>query len=318
VGELRISELVEQGNRNSSRLLRKSSRLRYRRFVAVSTNAPEPSIERALRRFGALVPLITVLTTALLFAVIWACERYFVAGNSWILIPSGLLTHALMVVAVHDGAHRAITRTSFDRWYCNIVAGLLLMPLYGEAFRRYHLLHHAQVNGEHDPLYLPAKAKLFEKNRIVYMVLDVLPFVLAVVCKQTQTAPDVKAPPMGFRHIAGAFMASALVLYFVRPSLVFVGVNIISLYMWASIRDWCEHFGTEEGRVANAYFFPLGMGIGNHEAHHQWPHYSWITMEIGVWRRKIDTHPLRAAIQMATNPRFRHYTFQGDLENEDD
>jgi fatty acid desaturase len=279
--------------------------------------APEPSIERALRRSKWLVPTITLVTTGLYLGLIWACERFFIAGNAWIVVLSGLLTHALMVVAVHDGAHRAITKTSFDRFYCSLVAGLLLMPFYGEAFRRYHLLHHAQVNGEHDPLYLPSKAKLFEKNRIVYMVLDVIPFLLGIVCNQTKTAPEVKALPMGKRHVALGFVVSALVLYFLRPSLAFVGLNIISLYMWASIRDWCEHFGTDENRVANAYFFPLGMGIGNHEAHHQWPHYSWITMELGLLKRKIDTNPVRAAIQMATNPRFRHYTATGDVENEE-
>lgn len=261
--------------------------------------------------------MITFLTTGVYFALIGACERFFEAGNGWIVVVSGLLTHALMVVAVHDGAHRAITKSSFDRVYCSVVAGLLLMPFYGEAFRRYHLLHHAQVNGEHDPLYLPSKAKLFEKNRIVYMVLDVIPFLLGIICNQTKTAPEVKAPPMGMRYVAMGFVMSALVLYFLRPSLAFVGLNIISLYMWASIRDWCEHFGTDENRVANAYFFPLGMGIGNHEAHHQWPHYSWITMELGLWKRKIDTNPVRAAIQMATNPRFRHYTETGDVENEE-
>lgn len=282
-----------------------------------STVAPEPSIERALRRWKWVVPLITFVTTGIYFALIWACERFFVAGNSWIVVVSGLLTHALMVVAVHDGAHRAMTKTSFDRLYCSLVAGLLLMPFYGEAFRRYHLLHHAQVNGEHDPLYLPAKARLFKKNRIVYMVLDVIPFLLGIVCKQTQTAPDVKAPPMGMRFVALGFVLSGFVLYFLRPSLVFVGLNIVSLYMWASIRDWCEHFGLDEHRVANAYFFPLGMGIGNHEAHHEWPHYSWLTMELGLWRRKIDTNPVRAAIQMATNPNFRHYTVKGDVDSEE-
>lgn len=278
---------------------------------------PEPPIECTLRKTVWLVPFITVGTTAIFFGLIWACDRYFSAGHTWILLVSGLLTHAVMVVGVHDGAHRAITKTSFDRFFCSVVAGLLILPLYGEAFRRYHLLHHAQVNGEHDPLYLPSKAKLFEKNRIVYMILDVVPLLLAFVCKQTKTAPDIKAPPIGWRFIAVGFVCSGIVLYFVKPSLVFVALNVVSLYMWASIRDWCEHFGTDEHRVANAYFFPLGMGIGNHEAHHRWPHYSWIAMELGLWKRKMDTNPIHAAIQMATNPRFRHYIATGKIENEE-
>jgi fatty acid desaturase len=281
------------------------------------TSAPEPAIERALRKVVWLVPALTVATTILFFALIFVCERLFSAGHTWILLVSGLLTHAVMVVGVHDGAHRAITKTSFDRLFCSVVAGLLILPLYGEAFRRYHLLHHAHVNGPHDPLYLPAKAQLFEKNRILYMVLDVVPMLLALVCKQTQTAPEIKAPPIGLRFIAVGFCCSAFVLYFARPSFVFMALNIVSLYTWASIRDWCEHFGTDEGRVANAYWFPLGMGIGNHEAHHEWPHYSWIAMELGLWKRKKDTNPIHAAVQMATNPRFRHYVEAGKVGNED-
>jgi len=285
--------------------------------MPISKLAPEPPIERSLRQTVWIVPFITVGTTAILFAFLFACERYFSAGHSWILLVSGLLTHAVMVVGVHDGAHRAITKTSFDRFFCSVVAGLLILPLYGEAFRRYHLLHHAHVNGEHDPLYLPSKAKLFEKNRIVYMVLDIVPLLLAFVCKQTKTAPEIKAPPIGLRFIVVGLVCSGLVLYFVKPSIVFVVLNVVSLYTWASIRDWCEHFGTDEGRVANAYFFPLGMGIGNHEAHHRWPHYSWIAMELGLWKRRMDTNPIHAAIQMATNPRFRHYVATGKVENED-
>lgn len=285
--------------------------------MPLQLQAHEPAIERTLRKTVWIVPFITVGTTAILFALLVACERYFSAGHTWILLVSGLLTHAVMVVGVHDGAHRAITKTSFDRLFCSVVAGLLILPLYGEAFRRYHLLHHAQVNGEHDPLYLPSKARLFEKNRIVYMILDVVPLLLAFVCKQTRTAPDIKAPRMGLWFIAAGLVCSGLVLYFVKPSVVFIALNVVSLYTWASIRDWCEHFGTDERRVANAYFFPLGMGIGNHEAHHQWPHYSWIAMEVGLWKRKMDTNPIHAAIQMATNPRFRHYVATGKVENED-
>jgi fatty acid desaturase len=285
--------------------------------MSTPTHAPEPPIERALRKIVWLVPVVTIGTTAILFALLFACERYFSAGHTWILLVSGLLTHAVMVVGVHDGAHRAITKTSFDRFFCSIVAGFLILPLYGEAFRRYHLLHHAHVNGPHDPLYLPSKATLFEKNRIVYMVLDVVPLLLAFVCKQTRTAPEIKAPAIGIRYIAVGLACSGLALYFARPSFAFVALNIVSLYMWASIRDWCEHFGTDDRRVANAYFFPMGMGIGNHEAHHQWPHYSWITMEVGVWKRKMDTNPIHAAVQMATNPRFRHYVAKGKVENED-
>ena len=102
-------------------------------------------------------------------------------------------------------------------------------------------------------------------------------------------------------------LASGAVLWLVSPPIGFVAATIVSLYVWSSFRDWCEHFGTEEGREANAYWFPLGMGIGNHEAHHIWPRYSWLTMSIGLWRRRKDTDPVRAAIHMATNPAVRHY-----------
>jgi hypothetical protein len=60
-----------------------------------TTSAPEPAIERALRKLVWLVPALTVAMTILLFALIFACERLFSAGHTWILLVSGLLTHAV-------------------------------------------------------------------------------------------------------------------------------------------------------------------------------------------------------------------------------
>jgi fatty acid desaturase len=284
--------------------------------MSLAAEAPEPAIERALRRRRWVVPAVTLGTTAALMAAIWACMLAWRAGHGWIAIASGLFAHAVMVVAVHDGAHGAVTRTAFDRLLCSIVSGLLLLPFYGEAFRRYHLLHHTHANGPHDPLYLPSKARLFARNRLLYMALDVVPMLLSFVCRQTQTSPDIKVPAIRLRFVAVGLVVAGCVVLAARPPLGFVVATIVSLYTWASIRDWCEHWGTEDGRVANAYWFPLGMGIGNHDAHHRWPHHSWITMSLGLWQRKKDTHPLRAALEMATNPAFRHYVATASTEEE--
>lgn len=277
----------------------------------------EPLIERSLRRLSWLIPTITLGTTALLFGALWGSLWLYSQGyRSTGVVLSGLFGHSIMIVAVHDGAHRAITRSRFDRWFCSIVSGLMILPFYGEIFRRYHLLHHQYVNGPHDPLYLPAKAMFFHRNRILYMVLDVLPMVLSIVCKQVETSEEIRALPIGRRFVAAGLVSSGLMILLVRPPFLFVVGFIVSMYVWSTIRDWCEHFGTEDGRVANAYWFPLGMGIGNHEAHHRYPSASWLTMALGLRRRALDTNPFQSAWQMATNPKFHHYTKTDEREPE--
>jgi hypothetical protein len=273
--------------------------------------APEPRIERALRRWRWVVPAATLATTAALLAGLWGCTLAWRAGHRWIALVSGLLAHGVMVVAVHDGAHRAITRTRADRYLCSVAAGLLIMPFYGEAFHRYHLMHHRYVNGPHDPLYLPAKARLFARGRLAYMLLDCVPMLLSLVCRQTEVAAGVHAAPIGWRYVATGLAASALVIALAWPPWTFVAATVVSLYVLSSIRDWCEHWGAGDDRVANAYWFPFGFGIGNHDAHHRWPRYSWLTMMVGLWLRPKHTHPLRAAVEMATSARFRHYTQLG-------
>lgn len=132
----------------------------------------ESEIESDLRRRAWLIPALTAVAAAALYAGLGLCLQIYRQDHTSIVVLSGLVAHALMVVLVHDGAHRAITRTGADRYVCNIGAGLLLLPFYGEAFRRYHLIHHRHTNSELDPLFSPGKARLFRDHRLVYMATD--------------------------------------------------------------------------------------------------------------------------------------------------
>src|SRR5262249_29484491 len=138
--------------------------------------------------------------------------------------------HAWMILLVHDGAHRAITRTAADRWICSIGAGLLIMPLYGEAFRKYHLLHHKHTNERLDPLFSPAKRRLYERSRLLYMVLDVVPMLLTFVCKAEPAPPGWL--PMEKKYMAAGVAASAVTIALARPALGFVVWTIVTLYAW--------------------------------------------------------------------------------------
>ncbi|MFO0762582.1 MAG: fatty acid desaturase [Byssovorax sp.] len=262
----------------------------------------EPAIEQRLRRRPWLVPFLTAVTGLALYAALAACLFLYRAGHPSIIVLSGLLAHAIMVVWVHDGAHRSITRGPADRWIVSIAAGLLLMPLYGEAFRKYHLLHHKHTNTRHDPLFSPGKVRLFQRHRLVYMALDVIPMLLTFACPAE--LPEI--PPgetdhwrIERRYLCAGLIASGLVIALALPDLGFCAGTIVSLYAWATVRDWCEHFGPDPRGFANAYRFPLGMGIGNHGAHHDHPSLSWIAMALGLRERPKVTGPLRAAWRMA-------------------
>jgi len=176
----------------------------------------EERAEALLRLSPLAAPAITLLVAGTLYAGIGVCLRLFQSGYQSVAILSGLLLHAYVIVVVHDGAHRAITRTRADSLLMNVGAGLVLLPFYAEPFRRYHLIHHGHTNEPVDPLWPPLKS------------------------------------------------------------------------------------------------FPLGMGIGNHEAHHQHPGFSWVSMAFGLARRPKDTDPLRTVWWMLRCPDYRHYSASCD------
>jgi fatty acid desaturase len=268
----------------------------------------EIAIEERLRRRPWVVPAASLAVAVVLAAGLGACLAAYRVGHVEIVVISGLLAHAWMILLVHDGAHRALTRGTADRWICSLAAGALIMPLYGEAFRKYHLLHHKYTNEQGDPLFSPAKRRLYERSRLLYMALDVVPMLLTFVCP-AEPAP-ASAPRIRLPYLAAGLAASAAVIYWARPELGFVVGSIVTLYAWATVRDWCEHFGRGDG-FANTYRFPLGLGIGNHAAHHQHPGLSWLAMAIGLRRRRKDARVVRAAWAILRDRDFEHYRAPG-------
>src|SRR6185295_14504714 len=117
----------------------------------------ELNLEDSLRKLPWLIPFISLGTGALLFTGIIICLNYFNKGIYWTIIPAGLLAHAFFIVIVHDGAHKSITRTKADRLIMNLGSAMMLLPFYGEPFRKFHLIHHGNTNTEVDPLWPPSK-----------------------------------------------------------------------------------------------------------------------------------------------------------------
>jgi fatty acid desaturase len=225
-------------------------------------------------------------------------------------VLSGLLVHAFLIVLVHDGAHCAITRTRVDSVLMNLGAGLVLLPFYAEPFRKFHLIHHAEANGPHDPLWPPAKARLYAKRRGVYMLLECLPLVLQAHAVLTRARPDClrdAGPPVRPFYLAFAVVVTGGVVVLGRPDVGFILATLASTSIWSALRYWCEHFGSDAIRESNTFRFPIGMGIGNHAAHHRYPGFSWLTMTWGLVFKQKDTDPVRTVIAMLRDPAFRHY-----------
>jgi fatty acid desaturase len=239
----------------------------------------------------------------------------FDKGYYWSLIFSGLFAHAFFVITMHDGAHQSLSATKWDRFIMNTAAGLIILPLYTELFRKYHLLHHAHTNTELDPLWASNKKKLFEEHRLVYAFLQSLPFVLNLFMLLTRTKKEKQAysfqPKVSLLFILWSFLVAGIVIYWVRPSVWFVLGTFAFMTSIGAVRYWGEHMGIEEGKASNTHWFPLGMGIGNHEAHHYYPELSWLSLTIGMWFRKKDTHPLKTVYRMFFDRRFRHYGKDG-------
>jgi fatty acid desaturase len=275
----------------------------------------EPQIELWLRRQRGLVPAINLLVLALLFAGLGACLRGFEIVGAQLgfvaVVVAGLLAHAILIIVVHDGAHRALTRSAADGYLMNIGAGLLLVPFFAEPFRRYHLIHHAHTNQPGDPLWPPFKRHLFDRHRRLYLIAELVPLlfsILALVFPAPQTAArPLPGPPVRWRFVALSFAVAIVTAWWVQPPLAFVGGTLLALNAWAALRHWCEHLGLDPDQQSNTFAFPLGMGVGNHAAHHDHPGYSWITMACGLRTRAKETNPLRTLVALVRHPEFRHY-----------
>ncbi len=272
----------------------------------------EIKIEKYLRHYKWLVPLVTLLAAGLLYTGIYWCVAGFRAGYYFTVIPAGILAHAFMIITVHDGAHKALTRTAADRLIMNLGASLILIPFYAEPFRKYHLTHHANTNTAVDPLWPEFKREMYKRRRWLYLICECIPILFTMVLvlsgKQKQNARVVlKQPKVKAKYMIAAILFSLALIVWVKPPALFVVGLLFILNLTGALRHWCEHMGIERNKESNTFWFPLGMGIGNHEAHHLYPHFSWLTMMIGLFSRKRDTNPVKALRALLVDCDFVHY-----------
>lgn len=284
----------------------------------------EERAEKFLRAHNWLVGLITLITVGLLVTGIYFCMQGFKNGHYWTIVPSAILAHAYFVIVIHDGAHKAITRTAADHVFSNLFSGFLLLPFYPEPFRKYHLLHHGHTNKETDPLWAPVKANLYKKNRYLYIICQMLPLAFTVVVLinsekyRKKNKIVLKGPGIRWYYVLLAFAASAVTIWFVQPPVWFVIGTLFCLSALGAIRHWCEHMGTDMSRESNTYWFPLGMGVGNHDYHHDHPNYSWISLMLGLYGRKRDTNPFKTLYGILFVRSFAHYESHKGMIKPDD
>ena len=276
----------------------------------------EEQVEAALRRRRSIVPALTLLAAAALYAGLGACMRVYQMGAWWIVVLSGLLLHAFVIVVVHDGSHRAITRSGADSLLMNVGSGLVLMPVYAEVFRRYHLVHHAHTNESVDPLWPPFKKRLYAEHRRLYMLGELLPFLFTVFVlvlhAREENARRTPGPRVRPGYVVLSLVTTVATAWWFQPPVGFVLLTLLCANVWNATRHWCEHMGQDGSRESNTFHFPLGMGIGNHGAHHRHPAFSWIAMAIGLARRPKDTNPLRTVRAMLRGGNYGPYASRRD------
>jgi fatty acid desaturase len=271
----------------------------------------EKNIERFLRKRKWLLLSITFLTAASLYAGIAYCMILFKSGHTWTIFPAGLLAHSFFVITMHDGAHKSITKTKFDYFMMNFCSGLIILPAYTELFKKFHLLHHANTNTAQDPLWSEQKTKLFNEKRFLYTLLQCLPFAfnLAIVFGYKEEKRDYngRAPRVNMPYILMTFVIATGIVLLTHPPLWFVLGTFTFMTTLGAIRYWGEHMGIAKEKESNTHWFPLGMGIGNHEVHHHYPGYSWLTLTIGLLFRKKDTNPFKSLYGIYFDKSYRHY-----------
>ncbi|MFT5820929.1 MAG: fatty acid desaturase [Crocinitomix sp.] len=271
----------------------------------------EKKIEQFFRRNGWLLVLATLSVAALLYFGIFWSMGLFDQGHYWAILLSGLFGHSFFVILMHDGAHKSLTRTKWDHVIMNVSAGLIILPVYTELFKKYHLLHHAHTNTDKDPLWNGFKERLFNERRVLYAILQCIPFAFNfyVVLQSRDKTVKLNSPAAkpNIYLILLSLIVAGTVIYFARPNVWFVLGSFAVMTTLGAIRYWGEHMGTSNEKESNTHWFPLGMGIGNHEVHHHQPGYSWLTLTIGLLFRKMDTNPLKSIKGIFFDRNFRHY-----------
>lgn len=272
----------------------------------------EIGIEKKLRKFRLVIPLTTLITASLLLWGIYTLMKLFEQGHYWTSIPAGVLAQSFLIICLHDGTHKSITKTWLDRLIANLSAALLFMP-FGELYRKYHLIHHRNTNLKDDPISPPSLRKLFVKNRYYYILCECLPLLYTFYLVMSyQKSENGNTKPEGINislfYLACSIVVSVLWFVLVDPSVVFIFLTMIVFNLVTVVRNWCEHMGTETNKKSNTYWFPLGFGIGHHDLHHQKPYLSWLTLTLGLPYHKKDTNPIRAVNGILFDKTFSFYS----------
>ncbi|MBI2270366.1 MAG: fatty acid desaturase [Bacteroidetes bacterium] len=275
----------------------------------------EKQIEAELRKYKWIIPIATLFTAGLLLKGICICINGFRSAYYWTIIPAALMLHSFFIVVIHDGAHKAITRTKLDRFIMNIGAAFMLLPFYAEPFRKYHLFHHVNTNNDVDPLWPDFKKELYLKKRWLYILCELIPLIFTFILLlkgRKKNLGELKYHSSNQLSISIPFilfstLISTAIIWYRLPPIGFILGTLFSVNIVKLLRHWCEHMGTKKNKESNTYWFPLGMGIGNHEAHHQYSHFSWITMMIGLYPRKKDTNPFKTLHGILFDKSFSHY-----------
>lgn len=279
----------------------------------------ETEFESRLRKFPGLIFAISIITASLLYSMWWATFFLFSNGFFYVLPFSGLLVHAWMIVLVHEGAHRNLTRSFLDRWILNLASGLVFLPFYGEPFRKFHLYHHGHTNAPDDPLWPAWKRNFFANHRKIYILIEIIPLLPNIIAlfsarpgienspDSFQTERDV---PFDWKSIWFFFFSlfvSVLLFYFSKPDILFLFGSFFFANLWGNLRHWCEHTGTLAGVDSNTFSFPLGMGIGNHKIHHVDPKISWIALALALRHRPKTISVWSCLCGICLDINYRHY-----------
>jgi len=272
----------------------------------------EIGIEKKLRKFKHIIPLVTLVTASLLLWGIYLLMNLFEQGFYWVCVPAGILAQSFLIICLHDGTHKSITRTWVDRVIANLSTALLFMP-FGELYRKYHLIHHRNTNLENDPISPPVLRKLYIQNRYYYILCECIPFLYTFYLVMNYQKSENRYDQSNGINISLVYLISSMVvsvLWFalVEPSVEFIILTMIVFNLVTVLRNWCEHMGTETERSSNTYWFPLGFGIGHHDLHHRKPYLSWLTLTVGLPYHKKDTNPLRALVGILFDKTFSFYS----------
>ena len=226
--------------------------------------------------------IIVLITLHLLIALFLSQESFLIITITSYLIGS-FFSHALYVL-IHECTHNLVFKKRNYNKVAGIICDLGLVLPSAIAFRKYHMIHHRNLNEHLDPDVSSYREANFIKN-IWWKKLLWLTFFIFAQALRPLKLPQVKLwdkwlllnllSNLIFHSLIFFYLGQKVTLYLFLSQLFGLGLHPLG-GRWIQ-----EHYVTYKEQETYSYYGflnKLSFNIGYHNEHHDFMNISWINL----------------------------------------